>query len=55
VWRRERVGRTSAVVEAVGEDPSALDEVVIGEDPTVVGEATVSKDPVAVGEAVAWT
>jgi hypothetical protein len=52
VWRRERVGRTSKVVEAIGEDPTALGKAVVGEDPAAVGEAVVGEDPAAVGEAV---
>jgi hypothetical protein len=40
----ERVGRTSTVVEAVG-------EVVVSEDPTVVGEV-VSEDLAVVSEVV---
>jgi hypothetical protein len=46
VRRRERVGRTSTVVEVVGEDPAALGEAVVSEDPTMVGG-----DPVAIAEA----
>jgi hypothetical protein len=41
VWRRERVGRAS--VEVVGEDPTALGEVVVREDPVTLGEAAVAK------------
>jgi hypothetical protein len=37
VWRRERVGRTSMVVEVGGEDPEVLSEMVVGEDPAAVG------------------
>jgi hypothetical protein len=39
----ERVGRTSTVVEAIGEDPVVHGEVVVSEDPVAVGE-----DPSAV-------
>jgi hypothetical protein len=41
VWRRERVGRAS--VKAVGEDPTALGEVVVHEDPATLSEAAVAK------------
>jgi hypothetical protein len=57
------VGRTSTAVEAVGEDPAALSEVVVGKDPTAVSEAVEElargMNPMTVGEAIgdspAWT
>jgi hypothetical protein len=55
VWRRERVGRTATVVEAVGEDLVAFGEAVVSEDPTAVGEDPAVVGEVAVIEAVAWT
>jgi hypothetical protein len=36
------VGRTS--VEAVGEDPVVLGEVMVGEDPTVLSKVVVAEE-----------